>query len=244
MSDYLLIVVAIAAVRIRVDQRSVLNYVVLGLSLASIYFSRVRGDALAVVVILVLVALPSVRRPSEGRLRLIGVLCIGALLVIPSIGGSRFTGAQGGSASTSVHIQELEHGLSQIGRHPLGLGLGSEPSDRQTLITTTSDTSENALLQVSDELGLQGLLPWLAFMIFVLLALRRRAKEGDIVASTMGFALVAILLAGMTHHVFLTLPVPWTLWAGTGLALSTFQETYRYPHTLATNPGLPVLGVP
>jgi hypothetical protein len=244
MSDYLLIVVAIAAVRIRVDQRSVLNYVVLGLALGSIYFSRVRGDALAVVIILLLVVLPSARRPSEGRLRLIGVLCIGALLVIPSIGGSRFTGAQGGSVSTSVHISELEHGVSLIGAHPLGLGLGSEPSDRQTLVTTTSDTSENAVLQVTDELGIEGLLPWLAFMVFVLVALRRRAKEGDLLASTMGFALLAILLAGMTHHVFLTVPVPWTLWAGAGLALSTYREAYRYPDTSVTNSGLPPLGVP
>jgi hypothetical protein len=244
MSDYLLIVVAIAAVRIRADQRSFLNYAVMGLSLGSIYFSGVRGDAVAAVAILVLVALPNARRPTEGRLRLIGVLCIGALLVIPSIGGSRLTGAQGGSASTSVHIHELEHGLSLIGQHPLGLGLGSEPSDRQTLVTTTGDTSENAVLQVTDELGLQGLLPWLAFMIFVLTALRRRAKEGDDLASIMGFALLAILLAGMTHHVFLTVPVPWTLWAGTGLALSTYQDAYRHYETVATNPGLPSLGVP
>jgi O-antigen ligase len=237
-------VVAIAAVRIRANQHGFFNYVVLGLSLGSIYFSRVRGDALAVVIILVLIALPSARRPSEGRLRLIGVLIIGALLIIPSLGGSRFTGAQGGSISTSVHIQELEHGVSLIGVHPLGLGLGSEPSDRQTLVTTTSDTSENAVLQVTDELGIEGLLPWLAFMAFVLLALRRRAKEGDDLASTMGFALLAILIAGMTHHVFLTVPVPWTLWAGAGVALSTYREAYRYPETLATNPGLPSLGVP
>jgi hypothetical protein len=42
----------------------------------------------------------------------------------------------------------------------------------------------------------------------------------------------------------LTVPVPWTLWAGTGLALSTFRDAYRYPETQVTNQGLPSLGVP
>src|SRR5581483_4600361 len=224
MSDYLILVVAIAAVRIRDNTgRSWMNYAVLAASLGAIYFSRVRGDAVAVVVILILMALPGARRPREGRMRLVGVLCIGAILIIPSLGGSRYVGAAGGSSSTSAHITEIEHGLKLIADRPLGLGLGSEPSDRQYLVSATSDTSEDAILQVSNELGVQALVPWLAMMAFILLALRCRARDGDAFASIMGFALLGILIAGLTHHVFLVLPDPWTLWAGVGLALTTYR---------------------
>ncbi len=245
MSDYLIVVVAIVAVRIR--NRTGLawiNYAVLAMSLGAIYFSRVRGDAVAVVVILILMALPSARRPREGRMRLVGVLCIGAILIVPSLQGSRYVGAQGGSSSTSAHITEIEHGLKLIVDRPLGLGLGSEPSDRQYLVCATSDTSEDAILQVSDELGIQALLPWLAMMIFILVALRRRAGHGDAFAATMGFALLGILIAGLTHHVFLVLPVPWTLWAGVGMALSVQRSPTTPEDSLTIELAPPRTGVP
>jgi O-antigen ligase len=244
MSDYLVVVVAIVAVRIKNGGRPS-NYVVLAMALAAIYFSRVRGDALAVVVILFLIALPGSRHNVAGRLRLLAVLCIGALLIVPSLAGSRYVNAQGGSQSNSEHIKELEHGLTVITTHPLGLGLGAEPSDRQGLIPGSSDTSENAFLQVVDELGIFGLLPWLAMMAFVFSALYKRARDGDVVAASFGWALLAILIAGVTHHVFLVLTVPWTLWGGIGLALSDARQPAEPTYgELQTNPGLPAAGVP
>jgi hypothetical protein len=246
MSDYLIVVVAIAAVRIRNNTgRPWVNYAVLAMSLGAIYFSRVRGDAIAVVVILILMALPGARRPREGRMRLVGVLCIGAILIVPSLGGSRYVGAAGGSSSTSAHITEIEQGLKLFVDRPLGLGLGSEPSDRQYLVVASTDTSEDAVLQVSNEIGIQSLLPWLAMMGFILLELRRRARDGDAFASIMGFALLGILIAGLTHHVFLVLPVPWTLWAGVGLALSTYRFSPSEPdNVLLTELAPPPVGVP
>jgi O-antigen ligase len=206
----------------------------------------VRGDALALVCILVLIALPGSRRNVAGRLRLLAILAVGALLIVPSLAGSRYVGAQGGSLSTSQHVKELEHGLTVFTTHPLGLGLGAEPSDRQRLIPGSSDTSENAFLQVVDELGIQGLLPWLALMGFVLAELRRRARQGDVVAASVGWGLVGILIAGITHHVFLTLPVPWTVWAGLGLALSVHPNAPTNPtdSLVTANLARPVAGVP
>jgi hypothetical protein len=244
MADYLLVVVAIVAIRIRNGGRAS-NYVVLALAVAAIYYSRVRGDALAVAVLLILIALPGSRHNAAGRLRLVVVLCIGALLIVPFLANSRYVNAQGGSQSTSQHIKELEHGLTIITTHPLGLGLGAEPSDRQGLIPGSSDTSENAFLQVVDELGILGLLPWLAMMAFVFSALFHRARDGDVVATSFGWGLIAILIAGLTHHVFLVLTVPWTLWGGLGLALSTSrQQATPALGELGTSLARPAAGVP
>jgi hypothetical protein len=75
-------------------------------------------------------------------------------------------------------------------------------------------------------------------MYFALVALKRRASTGDLMAATGGFALLGIVITGQFHHVFLLFPVPWTLWAAAGLGLSTYesgpfreidQEAIQYP---------------
>jgi hypothetical protein len=63
---------------------------------------------------------------------------------------------------------------------------------------------------------------------FILLAMKRRASaenenEHDGFAAAAGFGLVGVLVAGQFHQPFLTFPVPWTLWAVAGFALSTYR---------------------
>ena len=62
---------------------------------------------------------------------------------------------------------------------------------------------------------------------FILWELKRRASRGDMYAADVGFGLLGILIAGLYHHVFLLLPVPWTVWALAGLALSCLLYTSR-----------------
>jgi hypothetical protein len=229
MGDYLVLVTAAVATRISSDRRSPLNYVILAAVLGAIFFSRSRSDGLAAVIILVLIALPTSRSPIEGRVRLIGVLLVAAVLVVPSLGGTRFVGAQGGTASSKAHITAIENGIDVIESHPLGVGLGVQPSTANRFASTAKtilngNISENSIIQVGDELGIQALIPWLAMMTFILLALKRRASGGDDFAAILGFGLLGVVIAGLYHHVFLLLPVPWTLWAGAGLALSVYQE--------------------
>jgi hypothetical protein len=77
---------------------------------------------------------------------------------------------------------------------------------------------------------------------FILWELKRRASAGDDMAAALGFGLLGVLIAGMYHQVFLTFPVPWTLWAGLGLACSVHRSSYE--DAQATNVSVPVAGVP
>jgi hypothetical protein len=224
MGDFMVLVTAVAAVRITQNHRSLINYVVLAASLGANFFTRSRSDGLAAVVILVLIALPTSRHPLEGRLRLIGALLVAAVIVVPSLGGTRYVGAQGGSVSATGHLTEIEDGLRVFAYAPFGLGLGAQPGVTNRIsagfTVLGGDVSDNSILQVVDELGVQALVPWLFMLGFVLVSLKRRASRGDPLAAAMGFALLGVLIAGEYHHAFLTFPLPWTLWAGVGLALS------------------------
>jgi hypothetical protein len=83
-----------------------------------------------------------------------------------------------------------------------------------------SFTIDNAVLQVGDELGVQALMPWLVLMILVWRALGKAAKRADAFAGGIRLAFLAVFIAGMYHHVFLSFPVAWLLWAAIGLALT------------------------
>jgi hypothetical protein len=237
MSDYLLIVAALVAERISRDARSPSNYVLLGAVVGALFFSRVRADALALVVMLVLVVLPAPRRPVEGRIRMILALLVGAALVVPSLSGSRYVGAQGGSSSATGHVKEINRGVSLLVHNPLGLGLGIQPSTITRLAGAsggqTNITTDNSITQVGDELGIQGLLPWLVLLVLTSAALARRARTADEYTTAAGLALLGVLIAGQYHHVFLVYPVPWTLWATVGLALP--GATSRRVEPIRTN---------
>jgi hypothetical protein len=249
LSDYLVMTIAVTAVRMSHNYRSKLNYVVLAVAIGAIFFSRSRSDGLAAIIVVALVALPTSRGPVEGRMRLIASICVAAVLIVPSLGGSRFLGDQGGGASARGHITEIENGISTIWAYPLGLGLGDQPSVAVRFSTSAitlhgGDISDNLITQVGDELGLQALIPWLAMMGFVLWELKRRASRGDVFAEALGFAMLGIVIAGLYHHVFQTYPVPWTVWGGAGLALSVFRDGDPDATRSDANPGLATAGVP
>ena len=237
MSDYLILVVALCAERISRDHRSPMNYIILAGAVATLFFSRVRADALAAVIILALIALPAPRRPTEARLRFVLALAVGAAIIIPTLGGTRYVGAEGGSSSSAGHIREIRNGISIIANNPLGLGLGNQPATASRFSTLTNPTSlisDNSITQVGDELGIEGLVPWLLTIALVLAAFRQRIRWGDELAAAAGFGLLGVLIAGQYHHVFLTYPGPWTLWAAVGLALPPMSAGREAPRAAPT----------
>ncbi len=224
-ADFMTIICAICAVRISHNTRSPINYIVFATCGATMFFTQVRADFLALVVVLVLVALPISKSPVEGRIRLIAAFFVAAVIIVPSLTGTRLAGNKATATSSVGHVTEIQNGLRIISTWPLGLGLGEQPGVAIRFAANVpaidgGDISDNMITQVGDELGLQALLPWLLMMIFIGVALKRRAGTGDVFASAIGFGFLCICIDGQFHHVFLTFPVPWTLWACAGLALS------------------------
>ena len=248
LADYLVLATAVAAVRINANRRDVLNYLALGTAVAAIFFTRSRSDGLAAIVILVLIVLPSSRSQQEGRARLLAVMLLGAVLIVPALGGTRFDGAQGGTVTATGHDTELVTGFRVLVDF-FGVGLGDNPATATRFTAATAGAAnpnfvtDNLVFQVGDELGFQALLPWLLMMGFILWECKRRGGK-DPFAAALGFALLGIVIAGLYHQVFLTFPVPWSLWAGLGLACSARTPSSYDEDALATNLAAPVAGVP
>jgi hypothetical protein len=229
MADFLLIGLAIAIERIARDYRARGNYVLCAGILAALFASRVRADALAAVIVAVVALAPTPNRPITARLRLLAAILVATAVVIPSLAGTRFVNAEGGAKSNKGHITEITAGLNELAHDPLGIGIGNVAGvgDRFVLASNKQGgfTVDNAVLQVGDELGIQALLPWLILMVLTWRALGRAARRSDPFAGGIRLAFLAVLIAGMYHHVFLGFPVAWLLWAAMGLVLRPEEDT-------------------
>lgn len=242
MSDYLVLVAALSLDRIMRNRKPVPDLILLAGVVAALFFSSVRADALALLIVVLVLLLPNRPATREGRARLVWLVLLGAVVIVPALAGSRFVGAQGGSASSSAHLQEISRGISIFEKHPLGYGLGAQPGTAIYLPGSngnpTDITTDNAITQTADELGIEGLVPWALFLIAALLALwKRSAALDEPYAGAAFLALLGILIAGQNHHVFIQAPVPWTLWAVAGLALAAEEAPTALEETLGTGSG-------
>jgi hypothetical protein len=226
MADYLLIVVAVIVERLARGGRNLGLVVLLGAVVFALFASQVRADAVAALVVFLVALMPARGRPELARWRLALAIAIGAAIVVPYLGGTRFTGGHNGGVSTSGHVREFNSGFNELLRRPLGLGLGDNPVTANRFILPGSGalTSDNSYLQVGDELGVLALIPWLLFVFGALVALRRRARAPSAMAASAGLALGGLMVTGLFHHVFLNFSTPWTLWAMIGLGLSRAEE--------------------
>jgi hypothetical protein len=225
--DYFVICTAIVAVRISHNRGVLLNYVILALLLGANFFTEARSDELAALAVLILIALPTLKSSRQGRIALISALLIGATIVVPYLGDTRFFGGDRSfNAFTAVeHRNEINAGLQIIYHDPLGLGIGEQPGvanrSASLNIINDGDISDNIITQVGDELGVQALLPWLIMVAFVFLELYRRTRDDDPeLARAWMYALLGVFIAGQFHQAFLTYSTTWTVWAGAGMAAS------------------------
>ncbi len=240
MADFLLIAFAVAVERITRDYRSRGSYLLCAVILAALYASQVRADGLAAVIIAMIALAPTPNRPVAARLRLLGAILLAGVAIIPALGGTRFLNAQGGSNSNQGHISELTGGVQELIRNPLGLGIGNTAGvgDRFVLSANRQGgfTVDNTVLQVGDELGVEALVPWLVMVILIWKALGRASRRSDPFTGGMRLAFLAVFIAGMYHHVFLSFPVAWILWAALGLVLQPAAALDPEPDPAADAP--------
>lgn len=225
MSDFLIIPLALAVERITRKEASLWAYVFCAGVFVALFVSRVRADAIAAVVILVIALAPAPKRPASARLRLLGAICIGAVIIVPSLRGTRFENSQGGAVSNQGHVREFKAGIQQVKTFPLGLGIGDVAGVGDRLVLTAQQqgnfTFDNSVLQVGDELGIQTMLPWIILVVLVWRGLSRVSREGEATSGGARLAFIGVLVAGQFHHVFVSFPVAWSVWALAGLALAT-----------------------
>jgi hypothetical protein len=231
LGDYMLVALAVwLEALLRARGRPGLWVGVVG-ALATLYLTEVRGDLLAGAAVAAFGLVPLPGRLPQARRRLAVVLVLAVVAAAPFLGASRYLGGHGAARSTNLHEHELANAVSFFVHHLSGLGLGNQPgaSARFGSLGGNAMVGDNSVLQVGIELGVQGLLPWLALLALTAREVIRRAvgdgrAGGDGLAVGAGVGLAAVLIAGQTHPAFVSFPAAWTVMLLLGTALRPAPE--------------------
>lgn len=222
MADLLLVALAFVleqTVRARRWRSSLVIFAAIGMTLV---FSQVRADLLAAGALLLLVLLPRRGRTPVARVGIVILILGSVVLALPALSGTRVTGGGTAQNSNQAHVGEFGLAIALLTNHPLGIGLGNNPAtaDRFQLPADQQGalTGDNSWLQVGDELGIPGLLTYTAFIALVFAWLIKAGRDEPFANGAL-LAFTGIWIAGMFHHVFLSFPQAWALWAAVGLAL-------------------------
>ena len=236
-ADFLLIGLALASDRLlRRRPPKILSLVAVALGLG-IVVSRTRINFIGAVAILALVLAPARGRIFEARVRVGAVCVVGLILLAPFLAGTRFTGAQGGAESSRDHVEEFTTGVEHLLEEPQGKGIGTAPGVGNRFELEETFISDNAILQVGNELGVVMMGIFVALLVVLLKALFSSTTPGsDGLAAALGAAGMGLVLAGMLHHVWVSIPVAWLYFAASGVALSRDRGARDEPHG---NPALP-----
>lgn len=186
---------------------------------AGILLTQTRSALLGAGLIVILVLRRSPGRSEQARSRFWLVL-VGALVAAtPFILSAGMLDRFSDSGSTTAHQEGFFNGLSVIGEHPLGQGLGTSAGVGQRF-NTASSVSENYYLQVGAEVGILGAALFIGFVVLVNRELRRaRDQTGDALVTGARAGFVGIAVAAFFLHAFANQTVAWSAFAVAGLAL-------------------------
>jgi hypothetical protein len=235
---FLVLPVALCLRRLAVRRRQILVAILALVGGGVLINSFTRSAILAAVVAVIVVLGPGLRRGRPRAVLVAGALIAALVLVAPAFGSGRLleriVGATNGQdASATAHHHSTDNALGVFERHPLGLGLGSNPATAVTQQSTNGITAENAYLQVGLELGWAGLALFAVVVVLTLMELLARARRGPPAALAAYGALLGLSLGGFLLHVWLTFAVSLVVWGVAGAVFATDPPTERKAAALA-----------
>jgi hypothetical protein len=217
-----------------------------GLVGAALLLTQTRSAILGALLVAVLAFRPAAGRGRHWRTQVALLLAALALVAIPAAAGSglseRVASSQNSSdQSTAGHVAGFSDGVSTIGRHPFGVGLGTGAGTGQRFDVQGDVIAENNYLEVGDELGVLPMLVFVALTVALLVALRRASREDpDALITAMWTAGVGLAVAAWFLQTWSDFAVAWTFWGLAGAALgiarrpATVAARSRRPVTAAT----------
>jgi hypothetical protein len=115
----------------------------------------------------------------------------------------------------------------------MGRGLGTQPGVGDRFRVQTGLTSENAYLQVGNELGI---LTMMVFIAMVLMTIRRlkhatALDPSSSLTSAVRSAAIGYAIGGLFLHVWIYLPVSITLWSLAGVVIGAAERRGHGPYT-------------
>jgi hypothetical protein len=233
----LLVPLAYALQRLTTTRLRATGGLVAALCLAAILVTLTRSAILAGVLTVLLVVRFSFRRLSPGRFRVLVVLGLASVVLAPLAGSSApvqrlATTFNGSDPSTQDHRNSLEIGLTVVRENPLGRGLGTAPAIGDRYDVAGRVISENAYLQVANEVGIETMIVFV-LMLGCLLRELQRSSRGDGRNAERATALLAaglgISLGGFFLHVWADFPTAVTFWALAGMTVGRTAPDGRLP---------------
>jgi hypothetical protein len=214
-----------------------------GCLLATITRSAILSGA--IVLILALLPEKALRNHSQHTRKvrfaivaLVGLIALAPVAVATGV-SNRSSAALSGGADATDHVSSTTQGLQSLASHPLGLGIGTAPGVGNRFNVSGQLTSENAYLQVGNELGIPELVIFIALLFLVVRHLgRAESADDDTTPLARGIRLAALglVVGGLFLHVWLDFSLAITLWGGAGLAIGVAERL----ETRAREPGPPV----
>ncbi|MGI8663282.1 MAG: O-antigen ligase family protein [Acidimicrobiales bacterium] len=213
-------------------------YVALTLAGGALLLTQTRSAILAALVVLFLTLLRrsgSGQRAADARMRfsiVLGALVVVAIPAALAMGlVARFNGKDDVS-SNDGHSTRSSEGYAILVENPLGLGLATSAGAGQRSAVKGYVNTETQYLEIGVQLGVAGLVLWLATVIGTIVALGRavaRAPNGfdTGLATATRSALIGLFAAGVVFQTYIDFSVCWSIWPLAGLALG-MTETAKF----------------
>lgn len=205
----------------------VARYIVLSVLCAvAIIATATRSAILAAAFAAVGVAWVSARRRAPGWLRLLFLLVAAVIVVAPiassTSAGQRTSEAESGQdVSAQGHVTASAAAFDDLISHPLGRGLGTAPSIGGRFNVKGTLYTENAYLQVGNEIGAVSMFAFVGLLLATIVALAHRSRRDDPhgLATAMCGAAVGLAVGGFFLQIWQDYATALTFWALAGLAL-------------------------
>ena len=197
---------------------------------AALLLTQTRSAILGGVIVAALALQPAAGRARHWRTQVALLLAALALVAVPAAVSSGLSGrvASAGNQSdqsTAGHEAGFSSGVDTIGRHPLGLGLGTGAGIGQRFAVHGDVIAENNYLEVGDELGVLPMLVFVALTVALLVALRRASRQDpDPLVTAMWAAGVGLAVAAWFLQTWSDFAVAWTFWGLAGAALGVARQ--------------------
>lgn len=137
--------------------------------------------------------------------------------------------SQSGSSTNAVRIQAIKDGLKDVVHHPLGQGLGSAgPASARG---PSPKIAENYYIQIAQEVGVFGLVLYLAITISV--GYKLFARRQQLLAQVLFASLIGISVINLVSHAWMddTLSLMWWGLAGIALAPAIIKDKHYEKQT-------------
>jgi O-antigen ligase len=224
MSFFLLAPLAVAWHRFLAGRRPLRS----GLAVLIISAALLAGQTRSALIGALIIGVLGLMRARREQLRrwLPGLAVAGLVVVVPVVLasglGNRLERSLVGGQDLVAHLASLEAGIAVTADQPFGRGLGTSPSIGDRFKVAGRITSENAYLQVADEMGVEEMILFIGLLVAVQRRLRRRSREPGAteLAGILADVALALIVGGLFLQIWQSFSLALSFWPAAGLALA------------------------